>query len=179
MRLRLGIAGRAGQDPAAGTIALRELAGEVDAAIADVRSLARGTYPFVLTDQGLAAALGVAAGDAPISTTVVAEARLRYAPEIENAVYFCCVEVLQNAAKHAGHAAAVHITVAERDDSVCFDVHDNGAGFDLDAVPAGVGLTNIRDRVAAVRGHVNIESTPGRGTCISATIPLHATDRDT
>ena len=151
---RVNLAGRPGQDPAAATVALRELAGEVDAAIAEVGSLARGTYPFVLTDQGLAAALALAAGDAPVSTTVVAEAGRRYAAEIENAVYFCCLEALQNASKHAGDAAAVHITVAERDDSVCFDVHDNGAGFDLDAVPAGVGLTNIRDRVAAVRGRV-------------------------
>ena len=126
-------------------------------------SLARGTYPFVLTEQGLSAALALAAADAPVSTTVVAEAR-RYAAEIENAVYFCCLEALQNASKHAGEAAAVRITVAERDDSVWFDVQDNGAGFDLDAVPAGVGLTNIRDRVAAVRGRVTVESTPGLGT---------------
>jgi signal transduction histidine kinase len=111
----------------------------------------------------------------------VAEAGRRYAAEIENAVYFCCLEALQNASKHAGDAAAVQITVTERDDSVCFDVHDNGAGFDLDAVPAGVGLTNIRDRVAAVRGRVTVESTPGVGTRISATIPLsptHPTSRE-
>ena len=172
LRIRVNLAGRPGQDPAAATVALRELAGEVDAAIAEVGSLARGTYPFVLTDQGLAAALALAADDAPVSTTVVAEPRRRYAAEIENAVYFCCLEALQNASKHAGDAAAVRITVAERDDSVWFDVHDNGAGFDLDAVPAGVGLTNIRDRVAAVRGRVTVESTPGLGTRISATIPL-------
>ena len=90
-------------------------------------------------------------------------------------MYFCCLEALQNAAEHAGAATTVQITVAERDDSLCFDVHDYGAGFDLDAVPAGVGLTNIRDRVAAVRGRVSIESTPGRGTRISASIPLRAT----
>jgi signal transduction histidine kinase len=172
LRIRVNLAGRPGQDPGAATVALGELAGEVDAAIAEVGSLARGTYPYVLTDQGLAAALDLAAGDAPLATTVVADPRRRYAAPIEQAVYFCCLEALQNASKHAGHGAAVHVTVAERDDSVCFDVHDNGAGFDLDAVPAGVGLTNIRDRVAAVRGHVAIESTPGRGTRISATIPL-------
>jgi signal transduction histidine kinase len=174
LRIRVNLAGRPGQDPAAATVALHELAGEVDAAIAEVGALARGTYPFVLTEQGLAAALALAAADAPISTTVVAEAR-RYPAEIENAVYFCCLEALQNASKHAGEAAAVQITVAERDDSVCFDVHDNGAGFDLDAVPAGVGLTNIRDRVAAVRGRVTVESTPGLGTRLSATIPLSPT----
>ena len=103
---------------------------------------------------------------------MVAEPGRRYAAEIENAVYFCCLEAVQNASKHAGDAAVVQVSVAEHDDSVCFDVRDNGAGFDLDAVPSGVGLTNIRDRVAAVRGRVTIESTPGRGTHISATIPL-------
>jgi len=172
LKIRVNLAGRPGQDPAAATVALGELASEVDAAIADVGSLARGTYPYVLTDQGLAAALALAAADAPLTTTVVAEPGRRYAAEIENAVYFCCLEAVKNASKYAGDAAVVHVSVAEHDDSVCFDVHDNGAGFDLDAVAAGIGLTNIRDRVAAVRGRVTIESTPGRGTHISATIPL-------
>jgi signal transduction histidine kinase len=181
LRIRVNLAGRPGQDPAAATVALRELAGEVDAAIAEVGSLARGTYPFVLTDQGLAAALTAAAGDARVVTTVEADAERRYAAEIENAVYFCCLEALQNASKHAGDGAAVHITVSERDDCVCFDVNDDGAGFDVDAVPAGLGLTNIRDRVAAVRGRVTIDSMPGRGTHVSGTIPLspaYATGRD-
>jgi len=181
LRIRLDVAGRPGQDPAAAAVALRDLADEVDAAIDDVHSLARGTYPYVLTDQGLAAALALAAGDAPVPTTVIAQPLRRHAAEIENAVYFCCLEAVQNAAQHAGHAAAVRITVAERDDSVCFDVQDDGSGFELDAVRAGGGLTNIRDRVAAVRGRVTIESTPGRGTHISATIPLsptHATARE-
>src|SRR5215207_8887077 len=71
---------------------LRWLASEVDAAIADVRSLARGTYPYVLTDYGLAAALAVAADAAPVSTTVVAEPRRRYAAGDREAMYFCCLE---------------------------------------------------------------------------------------
>jgi signal transduction histidine kinase len=171
LRIRLGLAARLDPDDAARTVALRELAHELDAAIADVRSLARGTYPFVLTEQGVAAALAIAAADAPIPTTVVAEAGRRYAAEIENAVYFCCLEAIQ----HAGHGAAVHITVAERDDSVCFDVHNDSGGFDLGAVPDGDGLTNIRDRVAAVQGRVSIESTPGHGSRISATVPLDPT----
>jgi signal transduction histidine kinase len=174
LRIRVDLATRRlAQDPAAGTVALRELAGEVDAAIAEVGSLARGTYPYVLTDHGLGAALTLAAGDAPVPTTVVAEPRRRYAAEIEHAVYFCCLEALQNASKHAGPDAAVHITVAERDDTVCFDVHDNGARLDVET--SGVGLTNIRDRVAAIGGRVTIDSTPGRGTRISATIPLGPT----
>ena len=89
-------------------------------------------------------------------------------------MYFCCLEAMQNAAQHAGESAAVRIIVAERGDSVCFDVRDDGAGFDVDAVPAGVGLTTIRDRVAAVGGRVTVDSTPGRGTRISAVIPVRS-----
>jgi signal transduction histidine kinase len=107
---------------------LRWLASEVDAAIADVRSLARGTYPYVLTDYGLAAALAVAADAAPVSTTVVAEPRRRYAAGDREAMYFCCLEALQNASKHAGIAAAVRITMDERDDSVRFEAHDRERG---------------------------------------------------
>jgi signal transduction histidine kinase len=162
-----------GQDPAAATVALRELAGEVDAAIAEVGSLARGTYPFVLTDQGLGPALALAAHDAPVSANVVADSR-RYAAEIENAVYFSCLEAMQNASQHAGAGTAVRITIAERNDNLCFDVRDDGAGFAPDATRPGVGLISIRDRVAAVRGDVSIESTPGRGTHINGRIPLTA-----
>jgi len=172
LRIRVNLAGRPDQDPAAATVALRDLAGEVDAAIAEVESLARGTYPYVLTDQGLGAALALMASDAPVSTTVVVESGRRYAADLENAVYFCCLEAVQNASQHAGDPAAVHITVAERDDSLCFDVRDDGGGSDLDTVPAGAGLTNIRDRVAAVGGRLTIETAPGRGTRISAAIPL-------
>jgi signal transduction histidine kinase len=173
LRLRVNLAARPGQDPAAATVALRELAGEVDAAIAEVGSLARGTYPFVLTDQGLGPALALAAHDAPVPTNVVADSR-RYAAEIENAVYFSCLEAMRNASEHAGPGTAVRVTVAERDDNLCFDVRDDGAGFAPDAAGPGVGLISIRDRVAAVRGDVSIESTPGRGTLISGRIPLTA-----
>jgi signal transduction histidine kinase len=172
LRIRVNLAGRPGQDPAAATVALRDLAGEVDAAIAEVGSLARGTYPYALTDQGLGAALALMASDVPVATTVVAESGRRYAADLENAVYFCCLEAVHNASQHAGDAATVHITVAECDDSLCFDVRDDGGGFDLDTVPAGAGLTNIRDRVAAVGGRITIETAPGRGTRISAAIPL-------
>src|SRR3954451_4342057 len=77
LRIRVNLAGRPDQDSAAATVALRNLASEVDAAIAEVGSLARGTYPYVLTDQGLAAALALAARDAQVSATVVAESRRR------------------------------------------------------------------------------------------------------
>jgi signal transduction histidine kinase len=181
LRIRLGLlAEQLRGDPT--TAVLDELGGEVDAALDDVRSLARGTYPYVLTEYGLGPALRIAAEDAPVSATVVVETPHRYPPEIENAVYFCCLEALQNVSKHAGEGAAVHVTVAERDEALTFDVSDNGSGFDPDDSPAGAGLTNIRDRVAAAGGRVTIESEPVQGTRVSATIPLNpqvATAEDT
>jgi signal transduction histidine kinase len=173
LRIRLGLlAEQLAGDPR--TAVLEELASEVDAALDDVRSLAHGTYPYILTAHGLGAALAVAANDAPVSATVMADALRRYPAQIENAVYFCCLEALQNVSKHAGDPASVRVTLAERDASLCLDVEDDGSGFDPHAVPAGTGLTNIRDRVAAVGGRVTIESARGRGTRISATIPLTA-----
>jgi len=81
----------------------------------------------------------------------------------------------RDAAQHAaGDATRVHITLSEHDDSLCFDVRDDGTRFDAD-----VGLTNIRDRVAAVGGRVTVEATPGRGTRISAAIPLAPPTRQT
>jgi signal transduction histidine kinase len=172
LRIRLGlVAEQLGGDPTTGGV-LQELGSEVDAALDDVRSLARGTYPYILSEHGLAPALAVAAEEAPLSATVVVQTQRRYPAEVENAVYFCCLEALQNVAKHAGESAAVRVTVTERDGSLSFDVRDDGAGFDPDAAPAGAGLTNIRDRVAAVAGRVAIESEPGQGARVSATIPL-------
>jgi signal transduction histidine kinase len=175
LRIRLGLVAEQLGGDATTRGALDELGSEVDAALDDVRSLARGTYPYILTEHGLDSALAVAAEEAPISATVVVQTQHRYPAEVENAVYFCCLEALQNVAKHAGAGAGVRVTVAERDDSLSFDVRDDGAGFDPAATPAGTGLTNIRDRVAAVGGRVAIDSEPGRGAQVSATIPLSPT----
>jgi signal transduction histidine kinase len=79
-------------------------------------------------------------------------------------VYFCCLECLQNAAKQAGPGASATIRLAETDDHVSFDVEDDGAGFDPDAIERGAGLTNLVDRMAAVGGTLQIDARPGRGT---------------
>jgi signal transduction histidine kinase len=87
-------------------------------------------------------------------------------------VYFCCLECLQNAAKHAGPGAAVTIRLSEAEGRVCFCVEDDGAGFDPGAVARGAGLTNLADRVAAVGGTLRIDAGPGRGTHISGNLPV-------
>jgi signal transduction histidine kinase len=173
LRIKLELAAER-LDASDGRIAalLRELGSEIDGALDEVRSLARGIYPSPLSDRGLAEALRSAALQAALPTAVLATSvRKRYPREIESAAYFCCLEALQNAVKHARGATAVVIELS--DNSVLeFEVRDDGAGFDTDAAEPGFGLVSIRDRLAAVHGELAIVSAPGRGTRIVGRIPL-------
>ena len=156
--------------------ALRRLGGDVEEALEEVRSLARGIYPAPLADRGLVEGLRAAALRNPLPTTVLAAGVRRHPREIESALYFCCLEALQNTAKHAHGATAVVIELRDNA-SLRLEVRDDGAGFDPDAVAGGVGFTSMRDRMAAVSGELAITSSPGRGTRVTATIPLHAEQR--
>jgi signal transduction histidine kinase len=149
---------------------LRELGPSIDAVIEEVRSLARGIFPSLLADAGLGEALRAAGARATLPVTVEADG-LRYPLEVESAIYFCCLEALQNAAKHAG-ASAVSIDLKSTDDRLHFAVQDDGHGFDpLDASHNGSGLTNMNDRLAAIGGRLVVESAVGRGTRITGEVP--------
>ena len=150
---------------------LRALGSDVEDALDEVRSLARGIYPAALADRGLVEALRAAALRSVLPTTVLAAGVGRYPREIESAAYFCCLEAMQNAAKHAQDATAVVVDLSD-DGDLRFEVRDDGAGFDPLAVTGGVGFTSMRDRVAAAGGEVAIQSRPGHGTRVTATIPL-------
>ena len=95
----------------------------------------------------------------------------RYPADVENAVYFCCLEAMQNASKHAPDASAVTVVLGQRDGLV-FEIRDDGAGFDRAAVSPGAGMTNMQDRLAAVGGAVEVTSSPGTGTVVTGRIPL-------
>jgi len=159
-----------GDDPERAKV-LRALGTDVDTAIDEVRSLARGIYPSVLADRGLVAALRSAARQTALPTTVLAAGVRRYSREIETAAYFCCLEALQNAGKHARGATA---TVVELSDNgvLRVEVRDDGAGFDTATAVPGAGFVNMRDRLAAVDGELATISSPGRGTRLIVTIPL-------
>jgi signal transduction histidine kinase len=151
---------------------LDELRDEVREAVEELRSLAHGIYPPLLLDQGLAAALGSAAQRATIPTRVEAGPIGRYPADLEAAAYFCCLEALQNAMKHAGPEATAVIRAWEENGALCFAVTDDGAGFDAAAKADGTGFVNMADRLGALGGSLRVESTPGGGTTVVGVLPL-------
>jgi signal transduction histidine kinase len=159
------------RDPESGLERLHALGAEVEETLDELRSMARGVYPALLTDAGLAEALRAAALRAPVAAEVHSDGVGRYAPEVESAVYFCCLEALQNAAKHARDATLITISLAQ-EDGLRFEVCDDGAGFDPASYSAGAGLANMRDRVAALGGEVIVVSRPGEGVAVRGSVPI-------
>ncbi|HYI36893.1 MAG TPA: histidine kinase [Thermoleophilaceae bacterium] len=159
------------QDREGGFERLHALGEEVDKTLEEIQALGRGVYPSLLADRGLAEALRAAALRLPVAATVNPDGVGRYPAYVENAVYFCCLEAMQNASKHAPDAHSVTVVLGEREGLV-FEVRDDGAGFDLEMMAPGVGMTNMHDRMAAVGGAVEITSSPGAGTVVAGTIPL-------
>ena len=160
-------------DPAVAGPMLDELAQNLKDAIAELRNLAHGIYPPLLVDNGLGEALRAAAARSPVDVEVQAENLGRYPSEVEAAVYFCCLEALQNAAKHAPDA---HVTVRVREEGegLLFDLVDDGPGFDIEAKGRGHGFINMSDRVGAIGGRVRWESSPGAGTRVAGTAPIRS-----
>ncbi|HSO99696.1 MAG TPA: histidine kinase [Solirubrobacteraceae bacterium] len=172
LRIKLAVAAeQLADDDSARAETIRALGEDVEATIDEVRSFARGVYPAVLAQTGLAGALRSAGPKAGLPTTVSSNGLGRYAPDVETTAYFFCSEALQNAAKHARGATEVTISLwADRE--LHFEVHDDGAGFDVQTTPFGTGLRNLGDRLAAVGGAMTIRSSPDHGTSIEGSIPL-------
>ncbi|MFF4983601.1 GAF domain-containing sensor histidine kinase [Streptomyces sp. NPDC001046] len=136
-----------------------------------LRNLAHGIYPAVLTDFGLRAALKAVAARSPAPVTVDVPDSTRYPPGVEAAVYFCCAEALQNAAKHApGASMSVRLWASEG--RLHLMVRDDGPGFDPASVHRGRGLLNMEDRMRALGGELTWESEPGAGTTVCGYVPL-------
>jgi signal transduction histidine kinase len=155
---------------------LQELRAEIDLALETLRDLAGGIYPAVLEERGLVAALETQARLAGVPVRVEADGLARRPIETEAAVYFACLEALQNAVKHAG-AAEVRIQLAEVAGRLSFSVRDDGRGFDPAAVPGGAGLRNMADRVEALGGRLEVRSAPGRGTTVEGEVPIKVAER--
>jgi signal transduction histidine kinase len=169
LNLKLGLAAKQfDADPHAALAMIEESREELERALAELRDLAHGIYPQVLTSDGLAAALRKAAGD---GVTVSGEIQ-RHAPEIEAAVYFCCLEAMQNASKYGGDGLTVHVSLSDDAGELRFEVSDEGAGFDPSSVNGSAGLQNMADRIGALGGELTIESAPGQGTRVVGGVPI-------
>lgn len=152
--------------------AIEALGRDLDAALADIRNVTRDGSPELLKRNGVADFLRSVAAHAPRSVTVEAVNFGRYAPPIERGIYFCCVEALQNAVKHAGPTAAVRIRLVGEAHRVAFWVDDSGVGFDPARVQAGVGLVSMADRIDVMGGRLVVDSYPGMGTRIYGELPV-------
>jgi signal transduction histidine kinase len=147
----------------------------LEEAVRELRDLARGIHPPVLRDFGLRAALESAAQRSMPPAELIADRITRYSPDVETAVYFCCLESLQNVAKHAGPGARARVQVVAQPDELYFEIADDGVGCDSPGRrQSGTGLTNMTERVAALRGTLTIDSSAGRGMQVRGRIPLAA-----
>jgi len=161
------------RDPVKAAATLGQLKGDADEALETLRDLARGIYPPLLADKGLAVALESQARKATVPVHIDADGIGRYPQEIEAALYFCILEALQNVQKYAA-ASAVEVRLREDSGQVHIDVSDDGRGFDMGTVSRGAGLTNMEDRIDALGGSLHVASIPGSGTTLRATVPVSA-----
>jgi signal transduction histidine kinase len=159
-------------DPEQAKLMLDQLGGDLQEAVQELRNLAHGIYPPLLAERGLPDALSAAAGRAALPTTIEADGIGRYPQGVEAAVYFCCLEALQNAGKHAGEGASAAIRLREEEHALLFEIADDGAGFDVGVAGGGHGFVNLRDRVGAFGGMITVDSAPGEGSRIAGRIPL-------
>jgi signal transduction histidine kinase len=175
LRIKLGLARQVMQaSPGEADDLLAETERAAARALEELRDLARGIYPLLLSDLGLRAALEAQAGKVTLPVTVKADGIGRYPQEIEAAVYFSVLEALQNTAKYA-QASGAHVSIGYGGQCLTFTVQDDGKGFDPATASMGTGMRGMADRCAALGGDVRIDSAPGRGTQVTGRIPAHPT----
>jgi signal transduction histidine kinase len=150
---------------------LARLGSQANAALEDLRSLARGIYPPLLADKGLAAALESQARKAAVPTTVEADGIGRYGQDVESTIYFCTLEALNNVAKYAEATRAV-VRLSQRDGHIEFEVTDDGGGFDAETASYGTGLRGMADRLDAIGGALRVESRLGIGSTVTGRVPV-------
>ncbi len=142
---------------------------ELDDGVDELRSLARGLHPAILTDEGLVAALGALASRSGVAVRLRADSLGALPPAVESAAYFVVSEALTNVVKHA-HASQAQVTVDRRDGGVLVEVSDDGTGGAT--LEAGTGLRGLSDRVAALGGRLRLISPVRGGTLLRAELPL-------
>lgn len=150
---------------------LDALQAESREALEELRELARGIYPSVLTERGLEDALRSVARRSPNPVEVAYDCAAVLSPEDAAAIYFICLEALQNVAKHAGAQATARVEVDARRDGLTVSIIDDGLGCEPSRVGSSRGVLNMADRAGALGGELTVESAPGEGTRITMLLP--------
>jgi signal transduction histidine kinase len=179
MRVKVGLALRSlDHEPARGREMLVELQDELEQALIELRELANGVYPSMLEEHGLERALRGACRTMPNEIRVEVDCIRRYSRDVEGAVYFTCLEALQNVVKHAGPDVPAAVRLRQRGDRLCFEVVDAGPGLEGSAVRRGRGLINMADRIEAVGGRLRVMSMLSGGTAVDGAVPIVASVAD-
>lgn len=173
LKVKLGLARTIATREGATDLATRlaDTATVADQAVETLRDVARGIYPPLLESEGLPAALSAQARRADLAVTVLDRGATRYPRAIEATAYFCAVEALQNAVRHA-RAQHAHLELDSTDSTLTVTVTDDGNGFDPDNTLSGAGLTHMTDRADAAGGTLTVNSRPGHGTTVKLTLPV-------
>jgi signal transduction histidine kinase len=181
LRIELGLLQEiAARDPARVPERLHELEQSAEDALTELRALAHGVCPPLLADRRLADALTAVVARCPLPVRLETHDLGSYAPEVETAVYFCILEALQNVQKHAPEARRTLVQIDGRGPGeLRFLVHDDGPGTTPDRLEGGAGLTNMRDRIAAIGGQLSVASSPGLGTTVRGRVPAPRGDLGT
>jgi signal transduction histidine kinase len=159
---------RLADDPAQAAALLDEASAELALATDELRELARGIHPAILTDRGLEAALDALVKRVPVDVSLRHSLNGEIPPPVESAAYFVVAEALTNVVRHSG-ATEAEVSVASRNGALHVEVSDSGEGG---ADPDGSGLRGLSDRVQALDGELEVETHAGTGTAVHARIPL-------
>ncbi len=157
------------EDPAAAEAMLTSVGDDLKLALEELRELARGLHPAVLTDRGLEPALQSLANRAPFPVEIVGVPPCRLDEGVEAAVYFVVAETLTNAAKHA-NATEARVEISATSEEVVVEIGDNGSGGA--SMDGGSGLRGLADRIEALGGELEMKSPSGGGTVVRATLPV-------
>ena len=158
-----------GKDDERASAMLEQLQSDTAGALEDLRDLARGIYPPLLADKGLVTALEARSRKAAIPVSIVPDGIRRYPQPVEAAVYFSVLEALQNTTKYA-QATRATVVLGDDGSSLTFAVADDGVGFDPPTTSYGTGLQGMADRLDAVGGRLEVQSSPGHGTRVSGSV---------
>jgi signal transduction histidine kinase len=171
LKVKVGLAESLSDKESRARPILGQLKHEADEAIENLRELARGIYPPLLASEGLGPALRAHARRLTFPLELNVDGIPRLPKETEAAIYFCCTEALQNVTKYA-QASHAELRLSREDGLLRFMIADDGQGFNAASVAASSGLQNMRDRVEALGGRLNVTSRPGQGTTVEGELPV-------